>query len=337
MDTRNKVINLTSKNRNLYNVVFEITNRCNWSCKHCYIPEHVDEGMEKKEIYDIFSQLRELGVFELTLTGGELFCRKDALDIIKKARELHFKVILFTNVSLLNEEKIKILADCHVSEISCTIFSLNPKVHDYITGVNGSLYRVLKNIKLIKKYNIPITIKTIVTRYNVNDVLELSEFCKKNFYAYNIDHDIFSQTNGSTEPHQMRMTIQQLKEQLKVFDELRGFKPNEHNSEEFVCSGIQNSIFIDCRGEVYPCNKFLFSIGNVKERKLKDIWENSSELHRIQEMRWKDLYKCHLCDKSKYCIHCPGTALLEDGDEYGSSSIACEKADVRKEIYNIGI
>lgn len=51
-------------------------------------------------------------------------------------------------------------------------------------------------------------------------------------------------------------------------------------------------------------------------------------------MKWKDLPECSKCSNSKYCIHCPGTSLLENGSEYAKSTLACQKAEIRKEIYH---
>jgi radical SAM protein with 4Fe4S-binding SPASM domain len=333
MDILNKTIQLTLKNRKLYNVVLELNTICNWKCKHCYIPEHNDLGMDKDTIFNIFKQLRDNGVFEVTLTGGEIFLRPDIMEIIEKAREMYFKVTLFTNISLLNEEKIKKLSEYFISQISCTIFSLNPNIHDYITGINGSFDRAMENIKLIKSYKIPLQIKTILTNVNYSDTKEISEFCNENGFSYNIDHDIFSQIDGNSLPHELRMTKDQLNIELKYLDKLRGFKPREHKDEEFACYGIQNSLYIDCNGLVYPCNKYLKIVGDLNKENIYDIWNKSNELHRIQDMKWKDLHKCYKCNIDEYCMHCPGTAMLEDGDEYGASMLACEKADIRKQIY----
>ena len=32
-------------------------------------------------------------------------------------------------------------------------------------------------------------------------------------------------------------------------------------------------------------------------------------------------------------MRCPGTAFLENGSEYGASSMACEKAEIRAGVY----
>lgn len=290
--------------------------------------------MEVEEIYKVFKQLRNMGVFELTLTGGEIFTRSDIMNIIETARKMGFKVILFTNVSLLTEEIIHQLAELYISEISCTVFSLDEKIHDYITGVKGSLKKTLENIKLIKKYGIALTIKTIITNVNYNEWKRIEEFCEKNGFAYMIDHDVFSQKDGNKKPIELRMTNSQLELELTALDKMREFKIRNHDLNEFVCSGIQNALFIDCIGRVYPCNKFLFQIGDLKKENLRDIWVNSNELRRLQDIKWKDLRQCKKCEKSRFCVHCPGTALLEDGSEYGISTLACEKAEIRAKLYS---
>lgn len=168
MEIIEEVIETSIKNKNLYNVQIEITERCNWRCKHCYLPEYQNYGIEKEKLFELFIELRKLGVFELTLTGGEIFTRKDIFEIIKCARKLGFNLTLFSNISLLNEVKIKILSEFYLSSISCTIFSMRDEIHDYITQKKGSLQRCIKNINLLRIYNIPVEIKTIITKKNLN-------------------------------------------------------------------------------------------------------------------------------------------------------------------------
>ena len=172
------------KNNVLMNVTIELLTNCNWKCKHCYIPKHNNNGLKKEELFSLFEELRGLGCFEITFTGGEMLLREDIMHILKNAREMFFNVILFTNVSLLNEEKIKKLSDIGVFQISCTIFSLNEDIHDEITGIKGSLKETLKNIKLIKKYRIPLEVKTILMKTNKFEYKQIQSFCDKNDFKY---------------------------------------------------------------------------------------------------------------------------------------------------------
>lgn len=328
---------LSDKYCNLYSATFELLTVCNWRCKHCYIASHKNIGLPFESVVDILHQLRGQGVYEVTLTGGEIFCRPDIFQIIEEARKLWLKVILFTNVSLLNEEKVLLLKKLGVAEISCTIFSLNPDIHDSISGTPGSLMAALNSLEIIRKHQIPVNVKMIVTNLNCHEISTLAEYCKERGFLFSIDFDIFAKTNGDTSSHFLRMTPQQFESQIKVLDSYRGFTPREHRSNEHVCPGIRCAIAIAHDGSVYPCNKFLVKLGNLTVQSLSDIWDNSNLLKEYQNMQWKDLKDCSHCDMQNFCMHCPGTALLEDGDVYGKCSASCEIAKIRKKVYGVNL
>src|SRR6267143_559676 len=76
----------------------DLTYRCNEQCVHCYL-DHLDHGeMSTTEIKHLLSEMAEAGVFILTLSGGEIFMRKDFFEILEHARDLTFCFNLNTNV-----------------------------------------------------------------------------------------------------------------------------------------------------------------------------------------------------------------------------------------------
>lgn len=323
------------ENNKLLNVNIELLTKCNWRCVYCYIPKHNNKGMDKNIIFNIFKQLREMGVFEITLTGGEIFLRNDIIDIILKAREMGFNLYLYTNVSLLNERIIKKLSSMYISRISCTIFSLDKDIHDSITGVKGSLYNSLKNINLLKKYNIPLELKVPITKLNNSSYKEIENFCKKNDFYYKVSFEVFPKSNGDKSPCNIMLSGEKLNEVILYVDKLKEFKANKHNREEYVCQNLKSTLSICCNGDVYPCNKFFYKVGNIYEDTIKDIWYNSKKLNKIKEMKWKDLKECFNCEINEYCMRCPGIALLENNSILAKSNFACKTAKARfKNIQN---
>lgn len=133
-------------------VTIELGTACNLRCMHCYIPNHGHSELSIETIEQIFHQLRELGTFELVLTGGEIFCRRDGLQIVEMARKMGFDVIVFTNASLIDENCAKRLSQLYVGMVSTSIYSINKSVHDGITGCSGSLDATLKGLSYLKKY-----------------------------------------------------------------------------------------------------------------------------------------------------------------------------------------
>jgi len=66
-------------------VHLDFTYRCNERCVHCYL-DHDDHGvMTTAEIFDVFAQLADAGVFFLTLSGGEVLMRRDFFEIVERA------------------------------------------------------------------------------------------------------------------------------------------------------------------------------------------------------------------------------------------------------------
>src|SRR6202042_671069 len=82
-------------------VQLDITYRCNERCVHCYL-NHDDHGeMTTQEIIHLLDEMADAGVFILTLSGGEIFLRKDFFTILEHARRLMFCVKLKTNAVLI--------------------------------------------------------------------------------------------------------------------------------------------------------------------------------------------------------------------------------------------
>ena len=62
------------------NVQLDLTYRCNERCVHCYL-DHRDHGeMTTAEIKHLLEDMAHAGVFILTLSGGEIFVRKEIED-----------------------------------------------------------------------------------------------------------------------------------------------------------------------------------------------------------------------------------------------------------------
>ena len=188
-----------------FNVTVELLTKCNLKCNHCYIPERISDGLDDKAIVILLRELREMGALYLNLTGGEIFLRKNILNTIREARIMGFSVNLLSNATLLDEKIIKELSDLNISSFGTTIFSLNSDIHDGITGVKGSLEKIIVNVCLLKKYHIPVEIKTPIMTANQSCFRELEKFCIENNFLFIPSPTISSKTNGDTSVRELRV------------------------------------------------------------------------------------------------------------------------------------
>ena len=82
------------------NGAFELTSRCNFNCKMCYIhnPSRdksvVDRELTADQWIRLATDARDAGMLNLVLTGGEIFLRSDIEYIYETLSRMGFKIIL---------------------------------------------------------------------------------------------------------------------------------------------------------------------------------------------------------------------------------------------------
>lgn len=322
-----------SKNKMLTHVTLELTTNCNWRCKHCFIEEYTANNFLNRDILEnVFSQLRELGVINILLTGGEIFMRPDICEIIKSAREHFFDVALFTNSSLMSEEQIKEISEYGISLVSCTIFSLDEKIHDKFSQKEGSLKKVLTNLKLLKKYNIPVEVKHIITIENPDEYLKIKVFCDRNSFHFLGTTSIFPRRSNNNDNQKLVVDEDYLRSNIGCIDMLRNFSQFDINPEHYVCNATRYSLFIQANGNISPCSMLCDTIGNVFLDKIEDVWKYNKYLAYLQELKYKDLNNCCNCQNLKLCNRCSGVAKQESGSILGCCSLEKKIATIRTDL-----
>ena len=89
-------------------VSIEVTRRCPLECLHCYNNLPMDDmdarrrELSKEEHFRVLDELVEMGCFWILYTGGEIFARKDFLEIYTYAKKKGFLITLFTNGTIID-------------------------------------------------------------------------------------------------------------------------------------------------------------------------------------------------------------------------------------------
>lgn len=320
----------------MYKVIIELTTYCTHNCIHCYIPSHNKVGLNKDQIFKLLDELREFSVYEIQFTGGEIFTREDIYDILSYARKLYFKVILLTNLSLLNEKSIQRLEELGIQKISTSLFSLSDNINDCITNSRHSATKVITNLLLLKKTNIELEIKTVVMRENANEYKDIYNFCKDNSIGFLATEGLYAKSDGSMDPYNFYLNSAQLRECIELFDCIRCdglYHENKHAEDSMCCDEIFYSFFVDSSGNIYPCNLWYKKLGNILDDRLADVWE-CDFLRNVRKMKWGDLPSCAQCQDKDFCVRCTGLAESLSGSIQGKDSYACRTAKIRHEIHD---
>ena len=109
---------------------------CNQKCIHCYAAGQKCSGEKElttEEWKQVLDKCREIGISQITFTGGEPTMRKDLPELISYARWFISRVN--TNGIKLTKKYCKQLVEAELDGIQITFYSHNKKVHNKLVGV----------------------------------------------------------------------------------------------------------------------------------------------------------------------------------------------------------
>src|SRR5713226_6126293 len=174
----------------------DLTYRCNEKCVHCYL-DHDDHGeMSTVEIKNLLTEMAEAGVFILTLSGGEIFMRKDFFQILEHARALTFCIKLKTNAVLVREKQAARLRDLGVESIQVSIYSHRPEVHDAITKVPGSLRRSVDAIRFLRSQGLKVVMANVLMTENQHDYHGIQSLADELGAGFTLDPTVAPMMDG---------------------------------------------------------------------------------------------------------------------------------------------
>ena len=320
-------------------VQLDITYRCNERCVHCYLDHHDHGEMTTSEILRLIDEMADAGVLTLTLSGGEIFLRKDFFEIVEHARRLTFCVKLKTNALLIGESEAVRLRDLAVQEIQVSIYSHRPEVHDAITLVPGSLNRSLSAIRFLKAQDLKVVMANVLMRQNMSDYAAVKDLAEQIGVEFTLDPTITPMMDGDRSILSLGADADTLRGVFRDsvvvgdVDEFCAIPPDtgEANLDSRPCSAGHTTCYVSPYGDVFPCVQFPLPTGNVRRERFVDIWRHSSQMIEVRSIRLKDLPTCSSCSHAGACTRCPGLAYME-GNMRGPSSQDCQKSFARTGI-----
>ncbi len=322
-----------------FSAQLDLTYRCNEKCVHCYL-DHDDHGeMTTVEIKHLLEEMAEAGVFILTLSGGEIFLRKDFFEILEHARALTFCIKLKTNAVLIREAQAARLRDLGVESIQVSIYSHRPEVHDAITKLPGSLRRSINAIRFLRAQGLKVVVANVLMTQNTQDYQGVRALAEEIDARYTLDPTITPMMDGDRSILDLNAgesTLRQLFRDESLVGDADAFcapppAPTEDSMDSLPCSAGHTACYVSPYGEFYPCVQFPLSCGNVRQQRFIDIWRNSERLKEVRSIRLRDLSSCSQCAHGSSCSRCPGLAFME-GNMRGPSTADCERSFARTGI-----
>jgi len=167
-----------------YRLAYEPTIRCNLKCKMCY--QGQTRALRRQELntndsFKIFEKLKDK-VKTIKLIGGEPTVRDDIFEIISYWDKAGKKIILHSNLTLLDDKKIETFKKFENVRDILTSIDGPKEVHDAVRGVPGSFEKMKKAVSMVKEkmLNVPITVfAMMLISDNLSKLKDLIDIAKE--------------------------------------------------------------------------------------------------------------------------------------------------------------
>ena len=164
--------------RRPYNLLLQVTNRCNMKCTFCDFPRNAvtpDEELSLEDLRCLSDQLSGMGRFVVSIEGGEPFVRPDLVEIVRLFSRDHIAV-LYTNGWYVTSENARELFDAGLAQAGVSV-DYPDRRHDAKRGLPGSFDRACHAVDLFRDAaphgGKQVHIMTVLMRDNAQDLEDL--------------------------------------------------------------------------------------------------------------------------------------------------------------------
>lgn len=327
-------------------VSIEVTRRCPLECRHCYnnLPmgdlEARNRELTKEEHFALLDQLVEVGAFWLLYSGGEIFARKDFLEIYTYAKQKGFLITLFTNGILINERIADHLVEYPPFAIEITLYGRTKATYEALTGIPGSYERCLRGIELLCERGLPLKLKTVPTTINKHEVFSMKRFAEEELgVEFKFDSQINPRIDCSQSPLGVRLSPEEVvaldMHSQKAADEYRQLAERDLATPPalasmdtvYFCGGGMKTFAINPYGQMSICVISQQDTYDLRAGDVREGWEHFLKAVRTQKRT--RLTKCATCRIQSLCGMCPANGELENGHKESPVAFLCEVAHLR--------
>jgi radical SAM protein with 4Fe4S-binding SPASM domain len=359
----------------------EVTRRCNLSCVHCYNNLPLDDQnagcteLTYEEHCRLLDEMAAEGCLWLLYTGGEIFVRRDFVDIYSYAKKAGFLITLFTNATLITPRVAEYLAAWTPFSIEVSLYGRTAETHDRVTGVAGSFDKTMRGVRFLMEVGLLPILKTMVLKPNVHEIWDLKRYVEEELgLEFRFDAMINPRVDPSTRlkppsgstlsrpcaeawgsrrvdsslaPLDLRLSPEEVveldlkepnrkNEWIKFCEHFKGPANNSADGGElYACGGTHNAFAIDASGRLSTCVLWHGDAYDLRKGSFKEGWEEF--LLKVSRKKANRKTKCLTCELRSMCGMCPANGVLECGDAEEPVDFLCQVAHLRAYAFEIPV
>lgn len=328
--------------------VWEVTMGCNMRCGHCgsSCAESLPDELTTSEALNLCDQIAEMGLKWITLSGGEPLTRKDITMLIQRLSQKGVLVNIITNGWLLDKAMAEKIKESGISTVAISIDGTR-EIHDKIRR-EDAFNHAERSFQIMKELGIKTGAVTTITNQNIHILGELKEeLIRMGVKTWQVQlglpmGNLKEKPDWLLDPQKVPDIIdfcyKTAKEgRIKIYpaDCIGYYTKKEMEIKKISYETNMVSIWDGCNagirgfgilhnGDILGCTSIRdrsYIEGNIKERSLRDIWEDENSFSWRRGIKKEQLEgDCKTCIYGSKCLGgCPNTRLTMNGSIYSEN------------------
>jgi MoaA/NifB/PqqE/SkfB family radical SAM enzyme len=270
-------------------VTIGITRRCQYRCRHCSVPdpEQSRPSFSAVEIHRVVQECLDLGVNNITFTGGEPLLNPDLESFISAVPKEKAVVQVFSNGLLLDERRATGLKKAGAYAVQISLDSPNPEEHDRWRGKSGAFVAVRQAVAKARAAGLLVGLSTYATNSALRDgsfnkIIELArEWGVHEVSVFDIiptgrllrDESVLLTPESRKILRKQELLCNKSGNGLPRLSTQSWTNSSRGFAKSFGCLAGNYQFHISPCGDFMPCDFTPISFGNVRTQSVSALWE----------------------------------------------------------------
>ena len=326
---------------------FELTARCNFNCKMCYVHLPESAGQIFRELtadqwLSLASDAKDRGMIFTLLTGGEPMIRQDFAYIYEELVKMGLLVSVNTNLSLYNEDLRALFKKYPPSRVNVSLYGGCEGTYRQLCG-NASYEKVVGHLRSMREDGFQVRLNVSFTPYNVGDMEEIHRLSmalglQAKAAAYMYPPVRVGGESGHNEArfepgeagavmarwNALRDTKERLIQRAERILANRAKPQTAAEPERVMCRAGRSSFWMTWDGRMMPCGTMNAEASYPLSDGFAKAWEETRQ--RTADIRLPA--DCAVCPERLNCHVCAAICQCESGSFDGKPDYLCEMTRV---------
>ena len=325
------------------------TMKCITNCCYCYADREGFRGRPEFDLTFFTKLLREMkkcGMETIDISGGDIFCRRDAFDLIECAFEEGMHIDIPTKYPL-SKQQIEHLAKLGLSSIQISIDANRPEIIDMLVAKEpGYGMKILKTIDDLGEAGLQVRTNTVLTPYNIHEAPNLARYLAKKPHVFKSNFTCYERSlywhNDS-----LFCCVEDISKFENEFNEIKAEFPHKKMNfdgalgnpysgsqterpdafqKRIPCTANRRGFVVLPDGRATICEEIYlhesFILGDLNRQSLMEIWSSPKALQLARpEQGLVPDGPCKDCSDFSHCHEGRGRCVRETLKAYGYTHI----------------